>query len=473
MQISAGLQHGLLVLHRPVHARAARSPGRCEELVDEVARLAADGVARGHAARPERQLLRDAPAAGEALVRRAAARGRRDRRHRAHPLHEPAPVAHGGGRHPLPRRAAARSASTSTCRCRPAPSRVLKRDAPHLHARALPRPGRADPRARARTARSPPTSSSGSRGRPRPTSRETLEVVRGGRLRRRLHVHLLAAPRHRGGRLRRTTCRTRSPSSAWSASSRSSSAAPASAPSASSAARSTCWSRARRAPTRRGCAAASRHNKVVNFAGLAAPGEIVPVDDHRGDVARRSRGEAVAARRRSAEPRRASVRPACEHVFVRWHEPDRQPRTPRPGFPASTTARSTRTFDAPEALDARFHEVRAKSALNRVPGASRVPFALDGQPVPGVLPCLLLLLRPADARVPGVRRGARLRRARSWSRSTRPEVLRGELRRPSWTRRARGAGDEHGPVPVGRGALRADARDPGGAAGRPQPVLRR
>lgn len=28
-----------------------------------------------------------------------------------------------------------------------------------------------------------------------------------------------------------------------------------------------------------------------------------------------------------------------------------------------------RTFDAPEALGIRFHEVRAKSALNRVPGA--------------------------------------------------------------------------------------------------------
>ena len=44
-------------------------------------------------------------------------------------------------------------------------------------ARALPGPRRADPRARARTARSPPTSSSASRGRPRRTSRETLEVA--------------------------------------------------------------------------------------------------------------------------------------------------------------------------------------------------------------------------------------------------------------------------------------------------------
>ena len=44
-------------------------------------------------------------------------------------------------------------------------------DAPHLHARALPRPGAPDPRARARLRDHRPTSSSASRGRPRRTSR--------------------------------------------------------------------------------------------------------------------------------------------------------------------------------------------------------------------------------------------------------------------------------------------------------------
>ena len=39
----------------------------------------------------------------------------------------------------------------------------------------------------------------------------------------------------------------------------------------------------------------------------------------------------------------------------------------------------------------RFHEVRTKSALNRVPAASRVPVQLDGQPVPGLLACVRLL----------------------------------------------------------------------------------
>ena len=122
---------------------------------------------------------------------------------------------------------------------------------------------------------------------------------RGGRLRRRVHVHLLAAPRHRGGRRSpRTSSRTRSRSSAWSASSRSSSAAPASARSGSSAARSRCSSRARRAPTPPRLRGRTRHNKVVNFDGLAAPGRARPgrdhrrdePDAHRRDVAARPRG---------------------------------------------------------------------------------------------------------------------------------------------------------------------------------------
>ena len=42
-----------------------------------------------------------------------------------------------------------------------------------------------------------------------------------------------------------------------------------------------------------------------------------------------------------------------------------------------------RRFDAPEALDMRFHEVRAKSALNRVPVGSRVPFEWTVNPYRG------------------------------------------------------------------------------------------
>jgi DNA repair photolyase len=44
---------------------------------------------------------------------------------------------------------------------------------------------------------------------------------------------------------------------------------------------------------------------------------------------------------------------------------------------------AVRTFDAPEALDTRFYEVRAKSALNKVPKASRMPFRWTINPYRG------------------------------------------------------------------------------------------
>jgi hypothetical protein len=57
----------------------------------------------------------------------------------------------------------------------------------------------------------------------------------------------------------------------------------------------------------------------------------------------------------------------CEHLFVRW-EAQRVGREEHSRLPGLADA-VVRTFDAPEALGVRFHEIRAKSALNRVPGA--------------------------------------------------------------------------------------------------------
>ncbi len=93
------------------------------ELIAEAEALAADGVR-------EITLLgqnvnsygRDLPKARPNRLRRAAGPGRRDRGHRPHPLHQPAPEGHEGGRDPSPRRAAGASASTSTCRCSRAPA---------------------------------------------------------------------------------------------------------------------------------------------------------------------------------------------------------------------------------------------------------------------------------------------------------------------------------------------------------------
>ncbi len=66
-------------------------------------------------------------------------------------------------------------------------------------------------------------------------------------------------------------------------------------------------------------------------------------------------------------------------------ERDRERRLPRLGDDAVV-----RTFDAPEALDIRFHEVRAKSALNAVPKKSRMPFRWTVNPYRGCSHACLL-----------------------------------------------------------------------------------
>jgi DNA repair photolyase len=117
-------------------------------------------------------------------------------------------------------------------------------------------------------------------------------------------------------------------------------------------------------------------------------------------------------------------------VFVRWHEQiaakDREARLPGLG-----TGVVTRTFDAPEALRARFHEVRAKSALNRVPAASRVPFGWTVNPYRGCLhACNFCFARPTHEYLD-------LDAGRDFEEQivvkvNAPEVLRAELKRPSW-----------------------------------------
>jgi DNA repair photolyase len=72
----------------------------------------------------------------------------------------------------------------------------------------------------------------------------------------------------------------------------------------------------------------------------------------------------------------------CEHVFVRWDnlKVESEALHTLPGYrePAAV-----RTFDAPEAMDIRFYEVQAKSILNRVPKASRMPFRWTINPFRG------------------------------------------------------------------------------------------
>jgi DNA repair photolyase len=68
-------------------------------------------------------------------------------------------------------------------------------------------------------------------------------------------------------------------------------------------------------------------------------------------------------------------------MFVRWDEQtvEKSKQARLPGYADAVT----RTFDAPEALDIRFHEIHTKSALNRVPGEARLPFRWTVNPYRG------------------------------------------------------------------------------------------
>jgi len=92
-----------------------------------------------------------------------------------------------------------------------------------------------------------------------------------------------------------------------------------------------------------------------------------------------------------------------------------------------------RTFDAPEAMDVRFYEVRAKSALNRVPERSRMPFRWTINPFRGCThACQFCFARPTHTYLD-------MDAGRDFEREivvkvNVPEVLRVELAKPSWNR---------------------------------------
>jgi DNA repair photolyase len=92
-----------------------------------------------------------------------------------------------------------------------------------------------------------------------------------------------------------------------------------------------------------------------------------------------------------------------------------------------------RRFDAPEALETRFYEVRAKSVLNRVPGKSRMPFRWTINPYRGCShACVYCFARPTHKYLD-------FDAGRDFEREivvkvNAPEVLRVELAKPSWKR---------------------------------------
>ena len=90
-----------------------------------------------------------------------------------------------------------------------------------------------------------------------------------------------------------------------------------------------------------------------------------------------------------------------------------------------------RTFDAPEALDTRFYEVYAKSAINKVPAASRMPFRFTINPYRGCThSCQFCFARPTHTYL-GFNAGRDFEKE-IVVKVNAPEVVRAELRKPSW-----------------------------------------
>lgn len=117
-------------------------------------------------------------------------------------------------------------------------------------------------------------------------------------------------------------------------------------------------------------------------------------------------------------------------MFVRWESQSvKVAHDPRlPGFSEDAVVRR---FNAPEALDTRFHEIRTKSAINRVPAVSRVPFEWTVNPYRGCShACKFCFARPTHEYLD-------LNAGRDFEKEiivkvNVPEVLRAELARPSW-----------------------------------------
>jgi DNA repair photolyase len=117
---------------------------------------------------------------------------------------------------------------------------------------------------------------------------------------------------------------------------------------------------------------------------------------------------------------------------VRWQglsvEEEKERRLPRLDADAVI-----RTFDAPEAMGIRFHEIRARSALNRVPKQSRMPFRWTVNPYRGCShACAYCFARPTHTYLD-------LNAREDFEREiivkvNAPELLRMELSRPSWKR---------------------------------------
>ena len=119
-------------------------------------------------------------------------------------------------------------------------------------------------------------------------------------------------------------------------------------------------------------------------------------------------------------------------MFVRWDNLriDEEGGHNLPGYRDPAVVRH---FDAPEALKTNFYEVRAKSALNRVPKQSRVPFPWTVNPYRGCThACEFCFARPTHTYLDFNAREDFERQI--VVKVNAPELVRAETRRPSWKR---------------------------------------
>ncbi len=131
-----------------------------------------------------------------------------------------------------------------------------------------------------------------------------------------------------------------------------------------------------------------------------------------------------------AAPAERTSEPSANICSMRWSNLDvkAEQRARLPGYREEAVVRH---FDAPEAIETRFYEVRAKSILNRVPEASRMPFQWTINPYRGCShACSYCFARPTH-------RYLDFDAGRDFEREivvkvNAPELLRAELARPSW-----------------------------------------
>jgi DNA repair photolyase len=120
-------------------------------------------------------------------------------------------------------------------------------------------------------------------------------------------------------------------------------------------------------------------------------------------------------------------------VFVRWDNLRVGAEADAHRLPGYRDEAVVRRFDAPEALNTRFYEVRCRSALNHVPRQSRMPFRWTINPYRGCAhACIFCFARPTHTYLDFNAREDFEREI--VVKVNLPEVLRAELARPSWQR---------------------------------------